>query len=211
MATAAAIPLHGPFCDAAQELYATSTAFGSSSCVVRPILPDDNIGDFFCCRPLCRRGVPPHLLDTYIFGAAYFATYIACPWPLLDVSPTMWAHAPSMPLAMFIVRDVVRRMCHLRAADKVDGYTAGWGCFPKAWEPTGDVVASPAEQQERRRRRQFAHDGQPRPYRFTYYPPGNLDVDEDLIVASLVSAAAPLVAATLQLPSGMVLRARVRQ
>ena len=36
-------------------------------------------------------------------------------------------------------------------------------------------------------------------------------MDEDLIVASHDSATAPPVAAPLQLPSGMVLRARVRQ
>ena len=37
-----------------------------------------------------------------------------------------------------------------------------------------------------------------------YHPTGNMDVDEDLIVASLDNAAAPPVAAPLQLPSGMV-------
>ena len=273
VATAAVIPLHGPFCDASQELYATSTAFGSPSCVVRPILPDGRVGDDAvahsafslaarvwvpCCavrvlKPVAfmsrevreelaedrRRGVPLHLLDTSLFGAAYFATYIAGPWHLLDVSPTMWAHAPSMPLAMFVVRDVARRMRRLRAVVKVDGYTAGRGCFPKAWELTGGGgglciteqrwvdglraqlqpgagtsttnIASPAEQQQRRRRRQFAHDWQPRPYRFTYHPQENMDVDEDLVVASLDSTTASPVAAPLQLPSGMVLRARVRQ
>ena len=41
-------------------------------------------------------------------------------------------------------------------------------------------------------------------------PTGNVDVDEALIVASLDSAAAP-VAAPLQLPSGIVRRARVGQ
>ena len=79
-----------------------------------------------------RRGDPLHLLDTSLFGVTYFATYIAGPRHLLDVSPTTRAHAPSMPLAMFIVQDVARRMSRLRTADEVDGYTAGWGSFPKA-------------------------------------------------------------------------------
>ena len=30
-----------------------------------------------------------------------------------------------------------RRMRRLCAADKADGYTAGQGCFSKAWDPTG--------------------------------------------------------------------------
>ena len=39
----------------------------------------------------------------------------------------------------------------------------------------------------------------------------NMDVDEDLIAASLDGAAAPHTSAPLQLPSGMVLRARARR
>ena len=45
------------------------------------------------------RGVPLYLIDTSLFGATYFATYIAGLWhffcrPLaLGVSPTMWASA----------------------------------------------------------------------------------------------------------------------
>ena len=34
-----------------------------------------------------------------------------------------------MPLAMFVVRDVARRIRLLRAVDKVKGYTAGRGCW----------------------------------------------------------------------------------
>lgn len=274
VATAATIPLQGPFCDAAQELYATSTAFGSPDCVVRPILPDGRVGNDAialtatsltartwvpCCairvlKPAAfmsreereqlaedrRRGVPFHLLDNSLFGAAYFATFVAGPWHLLDVSPAMWAHGPSMPLSLFVVRDVARRMRRLRAADKVDGYMAGRGCFPKAWEvaggggglcvveqrwvdglhahlqptagPSAVSLSSPADQQRRRRQRQFAHAWQPPPWlRATFTADEDMDVDEDLIVASLNDVAGPSAAAPLQLPSGMVLRARARR
>ena len=80
---------------------------------------------------------PPPPVDNSLFGAAYFATYVTGPWHMLDVSPAMRAHGASMPLTMFVVRDVACRMRRLRTADKDDGYTAGRGCFPKAWEPTG--------------------------------------------------------------------------
>ena len=171
VATASDMPLHGPFCHAAEELYATSTAFGHPNCVVCTILPDGRVRDvvvtlpaaslaarvwFPCCavrvlKPAAfmsreereqlaedrRSGIPLHRLDTSLLGAVYFATYVAGPWHLLDISPAMWAHGASMPLTMFVLRDVARRMRRLHAADKVDGYTAGRGCFPKAWEPTG--------------------------------------------------------------------------
>ena len=55
---------------------------------------------------------------------------------MLDVSPAMWAHGTSMPLTMFIVQDIARRMCRLRAVVKVNGYTLGPGCFQKASELT---------------------------------------------------------------------------
>ena len=56
-----------------------------------------------------------------------------------------------------------------------------------------------AERQERRRRRQFAHDWQPPPWmRTTFTAVMDMDLDEE-------TAAAPR-----QLPSGMVLHARVR-
>ena len=84
-----------------------------------------------------RSGIPLHRLDNPVFCAAYFATYVAGPWHMLDISPAMWAHGASMPLTMFIVWDVACRMRRLCTADKVDGYTAGRGCFPKAWEPMG--------------------------------------------------------------------------
>ena len=44
VATATDIPLHGPLCDAAQELYATSATFRSTPCVVRPVLHDGHVG-----------------------------------------------------------------------------------------------------------------------------------------------------------------------
>ena len=39
------IPLRGPFCDTAEVVNATSTAFGSADCMVYPILPDDRVGE----------------------------------------------------------------------------------------------------------------------------------------------------------------------
>ena len=114
---------------------------------------------------------------------------------MLDVSPgSMWEHGTSIELTMFIVRDIACHMRHLRVADKVNDYMAGRGCFPKAWEPTGGggglcavdqrwvdmlraqlqsavstsaaSLTTPAEWQEQRRRRQFAHNWQPPTWMF---------------------------------------------
>ena len=64
-----------------------------------------------------RSGIPLHRLDNSLFGAAYFATYVAGPWPMLDVSPAMWAHGTSIPLTMFAVQVFACRMRRLRTAD----------------------------------------------------------------------------------------------
>ena len=180
-----------------------------------------------------RRGIPLHQLDSDGVFASYFVMYVVGPWHKLDVSPAMWAYGKSMPLTMFVVRDVARRMRRIRAAVKVDGYTAGRGLFPKAWERTGgsgglvaveqrwvdDVsarllptagasssgLASTADKLQRRRRQQFAHDWQPPPWlRATFSAATDMDVDEDLVV-EVDPSALPV---PLQLPSGMVLRPR---
>ena len=106
-----------------------------------------------------------------------------------------------MPLTMFVVRDVAHRMRHPCAVDKVEGFMAGRGCFPKAWELTGGGGGLCAVDQRR-------VDGLG-----AQVQPGagmHMDVDEDPVVAITEGfRSAPLVVAPLQLPSSMMLWARV--
>ena len=67
------------------------------------------------------------MLPTFPHTSRAYGTCSMFPRPI-------WRRAP---LTRFVVRDVARHMRRLRAADKVDGYTGGRGCFPKEWEPTG--------------------------------------------------------------------------
>ena len=108
---------------------------------------------------------------------------------------------------------------------------AGRGCFPRAWAAcvveqrwvdsvheqlqlsagasSGSLV-SPADMQHRRRQRQFAYGRQPpQPWlRATFTADVDMDVDEGIVV--MEDSSVPPASAPLQLPSGMVLRARSR-
>ena len=160
------IPLHGPFCDATQELYATSTAFWSSNCVVRPTLPDGHTVVTLPASSLTAREWVPccavHVLKPAPFMTREDREQLAedrrsgIPHHRLDNSLFSAAYFAAYVAGPWHMLDVSPALlAHgtsmpltmlvmrddarrmLRVRAVVIGKTAGWGCFLKNREFTG--------------------------------------------------------------------------